>query len=406
MSSEKWKTYKINDLITDISMGPFGSDIKVECFVDSGMPVLNGSNLSGFKLKEESFKYVTEEKASSLRKAIATRGDIVITHRGTLGQIVCIPQNSKFGKYIISQSQFRVQCDNNKLIPEFLVYFFHNRLGQHLLLKNTSQVGVPALARPTSTFKDIEINIPDVATQLNIVNFLLSLDDKIELNNKINANLEQQAQAIFKSWFVDFEPFKDGEFVDSELGMIPKGWRVGQLCGIADIIMGQSPSGSSFNKFGDGEVFYQGRTDFGNRFPSKRLYTTEPKRIAQEDSVLMSVRAPVGDINIAIERCCIGRGLASIKSINGNNSFLLYTMFNAKDRLDIYNGEGTVFGSINKDSLNVLSIIVPEDKIMRDFDLIIKPFDKQIKNNYVQSHNLMNIRNILLPKLMNGEIIL
>ena len=121
-------------------MGPFGSNIKVECFVDEGIPVLNGSNLEGFVLKEESFRYVTEEKADSLGRANARRGDVVITHRGTLGQIVFIPETSNHDRYVISQSQFRVRC-NERVLPEYLVYYFHSREGQHKILSFASQVG-------------------------------------------------------------------------------------------------------------------------------------------------------------------------------------------------------------------------------------------------------------------------
>ncbi len=184
----KYDTVKIADLISEISMGPFGSNIKVECFVDDGIPVLNGSNLDGFVLKEDSFRYVTEEKADSLGKANARRGDVVITHRGTLGQIVFIPQDSLYDRYVISQSQFRVKC-NDRVLPEYLVYYFHTRIGQHKLLSNASQVGVPALARASTTFQKIEIEVPDIGSQKKIIGVLETLRRKIELNNEINKNL-------------------------------------------------------------------------------------------------------------------------------------------------------------------------------------------------------------------------
>ena len=179
---------KIKDLISEISMGPFGSNIKVECFVDDGIPVLNGSNLDGYVLKEDSFRYVTEEKADSLGRANAHRGDVVITHRGTLGQIVFIPQNSQYDRYVISQSQFRVKC-NDRIMPEYLVYFFHTRLGQHKLLSNASQVGVPALARASTTFQEIEIDVPDLESQKRIVAVLETIRQKEETNKAINENL-------------------------------------------------------------------------------------------------------------------------------------------------------------------------------------------------------------------------
>ena len=184
----KFNTYYISELIDEIAMGPFGSNIKVECFVDEGIPVLNGSNLNGFFLKEESFRYVTEEKANSLGRANAYRGDVVITHRGTLGQIVCIPETSKHERYVISQSQFRVRC-NEKVLPEYLVYYFHTPIGQHKLLSNASQVGVPALARASTTFQKIEVEIPDVDTQRKVVSILNSIENKININNAINENL-------------------------------------------------------------------------------------------------------------------------------------------------------------------------------------------------------------------------
>lgn len=184
----RFETHKISDLIDEISMGPFGSNIKVECFVAEGIPVLNGSNLKGYKLVEDTFRYVTEEKADSLGKANAHRGDIVITHRGTLGQIVYIPLNSKHDRYVISPSQFRVKC-NSKVLPEYLVYYFHTREGQYKLLSNASQVGVPALARASTTFQKIEVPIPAVEEQKRVVAILDALQNKLELNNAINHNL-------------------------------------------------------------------------------------------------------------------------------------------------------------------------------------------------------------------------
>lgn len=184
----KFKSVRIADLISEISMGPLGSNIKVECFVNEGIPVLNGSNLDGFALKATSFRYVTEEKADSLGRANAHRGDVVITHRGTLGQIVFIPNESLYDRYVISQSQFRVRC-NERVLPEYLVYYFHTRVGQHKLLSNASQVGVPALARASTTFQTIEIEMPDIETQQKIVALLESIRRKIEINNIINENL-------------------------------------------------------------------------------------------------------------------------------------------------------------------------------------------------------------------------
>ena len=169
-------------------MGPFGSNIKKECFVDSGIPVLNGSNLTDVAMNDDAFRYVTKEKADSLGRANAQRGDVVVTHRGTLGQISFIPKDSMYDRYVISQSQFRFRC-NEKVIPEYLVYYFHTRKGQHDLLSNASQVGVPALARATTTFQQLEIDLPEIEEQRKIVEILEDIRRKIELNKEINNNL-------------------------------------------------------------------------------------------------------------------------------------------------------------------------------------------------------------------------
>ncbi len=197
-----YETYRVADLIDEIAMGPFGSNIKVSCFVDSGVPVLNGSNLEGFSLSEKAFRYVTEEKADSLNKANAHRGDIVITHRGTLGQIVFIPQDSRYDRYVISQSQFRVRC-NDKVLPEYLVYYFHTPIGQYKLLSNASQVGVPALARPSSTFQQIEVTLPELSIQKRVVEIITTIQRKIENNQELNDNLEQQAATYFQELFIN-----------------------------------------------------------------------------------------------------------------------------------------------------------------------------------------------------------
>ena len=184
----KFKHFRIADLLDEISMGPFGSNIKKECFVSSGIPVLNGSNLNDVAINDDISRYVTKEKADSLGKANARRGDIIVTHRGTLGQISFIPKTSLYERYIISQSQFRFRC-NEKVLPEYLTYYFHTQRGKYDLLSNASQVGVPALARATTTFQQLELDIPSVKEQYKIVKILECIREKIELNSKINENL-------------------------------------------------------------------------------------------------------------------------------------------------------------------------------------------------------------------------
>ena len=185
---------------------------------------------------------------------------------------------------------------------------------------------------------------------------------------------------------------------------MPNEWREGTLSQIANITMGQSPDGSSYNEDGIGTVFFQGRAEFGSRFPTRRLFTTQPKRMADKDDVLMSVRAPVGDLNVAFESCCLGRGLAGIQGIKGYQSFILCTMFSLKEHLNMFNGEGTVFGSINKNDMANLPVLIPSDKVLNQFEKLVKPMDTAIKTNYAEICSLQATRDSLLPRLMSGEL--
>lgn len=206
---------------------------------------------------------------------------------------------------------------------------------------------------------------------------------------RINDNLQQQAKSIF------------AEFFDSEGS---EAWATGVLSDIAEITMGQSPNGNSYNENGEGTVFFQGRAEFGFRFPTVRLFTSEPKRMAQKNDTLMSVRAPVGDLNVAHEDCCIGRGLAAIHSKDHHQSYVHYIMFSLQKELDVFNGEGTVFGSINRNALNAMPIKRPPQELVDKFEEIVAPIDDLILTNHDEICRLQAIQDALLPKLMAGEI--
>ncbi|MEI3217350.1 MAG: restriction endonuclease subunit S [Lachnospiraceae bacterium] len=235
-----------------------------------------------------------------------------------------------------------------------------------------------------NTMKNIVVSVPQDKEQKQIASEILSaIDEKIELNETINNNLEQQA-LVYQQMFID-NASPDWNRIWSD---------------IADIT-GKSPSGRSED--GIGTVFFQGRAEFGFRFPTIRLFTTEPKRMAYINDTLMSVRAPVGDLNVACTDCCIGRGLAAIHSKNNHQSFVLYTMFSLKKQLDVFNGEGTVFGSINRNSLKEMPLLIPTSEKLDEFELVA-PMDTAIRNNYDEICRLEQLRDTLLPKLMSGEL--
>ncbi len=336
------------------------------------------------------------------------KGDILLTTEAPLGLVARLDRE----KVGIAQRLLTLRGKKEYLLNDYLMYYLMSNEGKHQLTSRQSGTTVTGIKQ--KEFRKCLISIPPFEEQKAIAHILSTLDDKIEVNNQINKTLENMAQAIFKQWFVDFEfpnedgePYKSngGDMVESEQGMIPKGWDVGKLDDIATIVMGQSPKGTSYNEVGEGEVFYQGRTDFSSRFPIRRLFTTEPKRMANDGDVLMSVRAPVGDLNVANERCCIGRGLSAISSSADLSSYILYVMHDLRERLNVYNGEGTVFGSINQKDLKSIKVISScDNKTEIAFDELIQPIDRMIRNNEDETRRLINLRDRLLPKLLSGEI--
>lgn len=280
----------------------------------------------------------------------------------------------------------KFSIDSSKVNPKYIKYYcmsdeYKGWVQGHLTGSTRGNINA-------QTYANMEISIPPREQQNRIVSILEELERKRKNNIAINRNLSEQAEALYRKMILD----GSGEH------------RECVLSDIADIVMGQSPKGDTYNDDGDGVVFYQGRAEFGERFPTRRLFTTDPKRMAKENSVLMSVRAPVGDINVAYEECCIGRGLCSVSSKDNHQSFILYTMYSLKDKLDVYNGEGTVFGSINKDSMKCMTINVPNKELMDKFEEIARPMDAMIKANYDENCRLVAMRDGLLLKLMSGEL--
>ena len=389
-----YETYRIADLIDEIAMGPFGSNIKVSCFVDSGVPVLNGSNLEGFSLSEKTFRYVTRKKADSLNKANAHRGDIVITHRGTLGQIVFIPQDSKYDRYVTSQSQFRVRC-NDKVLPEYLVYYFHTPIGQHKLLSNASQVGVPALARPSSTFQQIEVVLPELSIQKRVVEIISTIQKKIVNNQELNDNLYAQAKAIFDNHFINIDA-------------IPAGWRKGNLLDIANYLNGLAmqkfrPQGHEIGlpvlKI---KELRQGSCDDSSELCSLSI---KPEYIIHNGDVVFSWS---GSLLVDIwcgGTCGLNQHLFKVTSdVYDKWFYYLWTAHHLARFIAIAADKATTMGHIKREELAKAEVLIPCEEDYTSFNSIMQPIFELIISNRIESRKLAALRDELLPKLMTGEI--
>jgi type I restriction enzyme S subunit len=377
----EWKEYTLGDLVTFQR----GHDLPREKMIEGIYPVAGSNSIIGF---HNSFT--------------TNAPGITIGRSGNIGN----PQLHKI-KFWAHNTTLYVK-EFKKVDPTFFYYLLKTLDFSQL----NSGSAVPSLNR--NFIHPYKVNVPsDIISQKKIAEILSSLDDKIELNNKINQELESLAQLLFKRWFVDFEfpnengePYKSsgGEMADSELGEIPKGWDLKTLKEEFNLNMGQSPKGETYNTKGDGLIFFQGRSDFGFRFPSIRMYTNDPKKIAEQFETLISVRAPVGDINMAETKCCIGRGLGSISHKEKLYTYTYYKILSIQDVLKSYDNEGTVFGSINKETLGNIKNIIPPISICKSFNDFCSVNDKLIHSNTKEIQELTILREFILPKLISGEL--
>lgn len=377
------KQVLLNDVGEVTKLAGFEFTKYMEYIPDGEIIAIRALNLKDGCLQLDDVKKISRHVSDVLPRSQLHVNDIVLSYTGTLGECAQIREE---GKYHLAPNVAKITPRKN-IDPDYLFQIIRSKEFKNEVMNYSH--GSTQRTIPMKIIRVLPIKILPLDQQHKVASILKNLDEKIEINKYINKNLEEQVIAIYHQMFK--VPPDDS-------------WPIGALSDIADIVMGQSPKGDTYNENGIGTVFFQGRADFGFRFPSRRLYTTDPKRRAKINDVLMSVRAPVGDINVAYEDCCIGRGLGAIHSNDGHHSYILYTMLALQGQLNIFNGEGTVFGSINRDSLSALKISLPPKTLVDRFEKIASPIDAIIRNNHNENCCLESIRERLLPHLMSGEI--
>lgn len=383
------------------------------------IPWISASSMSGMRY-DRSDLMLTELGLKSGSK-LAKRNAVLLLVRGS-----ALHKNIPVGIALIdvafNQDVKAIIADEKAILPLYLLYWI--KAHEQYLLENVVEfTGIGAGKLDTQRLQNLDINLPSLSIQKRIISVAKALDDRIDLLKKTNQTLEAIAQTLFKSWFVNFDPvhanhcgddcaginaetaelFPDS-FGDSELGQIPKGWHISTVGKVYQLTMGQSPAGVNLNTLGNGIEFYQGRADFGFRYPTQRVFCVSPTRIAKENDILISVRAPVGDVNVALNECCIGRGVAAIRHPLSFQSFALYQIKQLKEIFKIFDGEGTVFGSISKTDFENIKLIAPSPKLAEIFERIVSPIDDRIKLNENQILELSKIRDTLLPRLINGKL--
>jgi len=386
MNRIKLNKYTLKEIIQSFEYGKMPDKEKI---IEIGFPIFSGYRIAG---------YYPEYMYEREKLIVVARGV------GGVGKVKISPEKS-----FVTNLSIIFNENENLVNYKYLYYYLSDRSLQELDTGSCqSQITVNQLQEKT-------VFIPNIEYQNKIASFLSDLDDKIELNNRINRELEAMAKTLYDYWFVQFDfPNEKGKPYKSSGGKmmyntelkreIPEGWEVKKLAEIANISMGQSPAGSSYNDDGFGEIFFQGSTDFGWRYPTIRQYTTQPSRRAKAGDILLSVRAPVGTLNIADNDCCIGRGLAALNSKFGYDSYLYYVMEYFKQIFDNRNNAGTTFGSITKDDLFSLKLVYPKDDILKKYNQSVFKYNQIILNNHKQNQQLTELRDWLLPMLMNGQV--
>ena len=371
-------------------------------FSETGFCIfLNTKNVTSNGFELNGCQFISEQKDNQLRKGKLNRYDVVMTTRGTIGNVAYFHEGIEHENIRINSGMVILRAYHLKLLPSFLYSYLRSPMFTVQVNQLKSGVAQPQL--PIRDINKIKIPIPDVETQEKTVDVIFKYDRAIANNRRRIELLERSARLLYKEWFVHLR-FPGHEHVAIAPDGIPEGWEKKKLEEIADITMGQSPKSEFYNETGEGLPFHQGVSDFGFRFPINTTYSTQGTRIGEAGDILFSVRAPVGRINLNLEKIILGRGLAAIRS-NANNSqnFLFYQLKNHFFKEDMIGG-GAIFAAITKKDLHSVELIKPSETLIQVFSDQVIPSDDQIRNLYLQNQKLQEARDLLLPRLMNGEI--
>ena len=437
----EWKSYTIDELKADyktaIAIGPFGSRMKSDCYQSSGIPVIRGNNISDLPGFFGEFVFISKEKAKELESSRIYESDLVFPHRGNIGEVGIVTGHQS-DEYVMSSSLMKLTCNKEIVDPWFIYYFFKSNLGRRKLLQNSSQVGTPGIATPLTSLKSLEVFLPPLDEQKEIINVLCHLDHKIENLRKQNETLEKIAQTLFKHWFIDFEfpfdftqgkpsingkPYKSsgGAMVSSQLGEIPADWSVeklGDFCGIkhgyafkgafitteeTDKILltpGNFRIGGGFNS---SKYKYYLSNDYGQDYILEpgALILTMTDLSKEGDTLGYPAFVPIKQTNVFLHNQRIG------KIINSqlDSVFLFFLLCRREYRAHIL---GTASGSTVRHTspsrILEYKFAVPNQDLLAQFSVITTNLINKTHINCEQIDTLTKTRDTLLPRLMNGQI--
>ena len=403
----EWKEVRLGD-VCEIKGGkrlPKGVNLITQ---KNSHPYIRVRDLGKSKTIElnSSYEYVDEITQKQIQRYITQKGDILISIVGTIG-LIAIVGGSLDGANLTENCVKLVKLD--KIDTEYLYYYLKSPFGQQNISRGT--VGAVQAKLPIKNIQDFSIICPElISNQRRIASILSSLDQKIELNNKINADLEEMAQAIFKNWFVDFEPFKDGKFVNSELGMIPEGWKVGTLTDVIKLMPGGTPKTSEPLYWENGTIpFFSPKDVSGLYCFETEKHITEAglnkcsSNLYPKDTIFITCRGTVGKVCLTACNMAMNQSNYAIKAMDGYSQYYVYYLVKSVVERLIKKSNGAVFSAITSKDFDE-EILIPSKKAVEDFTNVIDGFFRRIVTIGSENSRLSLLRDTLLPRLMSGEI--
>ncbi|MDK0673333.1 restriction endonuclease subunit S [Clostridium perfringens] len=410
MSFNEWKTYKIDEI----------SNVRGGKRVPKGFNLLNNKtkypyirlvDIKNNRVNKENLMFLNKETHEKIKRYKVFTGDICLAIVGnTIGLVFYITEEEN--GFNLTENAVRITEINKETVCcKFLYYYLFSNLGQEQILSN--KVGSAQGKLPIKNIRNIEVRFPPLKEQKAISKILSDLDEKIEVNNKINKNLEEMAQAIFKQWFVDFEfpneegkPYKSsgGEMVESELGMIPKGWKICELNELSTLTMGLSPKSSSYNTEGTGTPLLNGAADFNNGLIKANKYTTQETRVCEKGDLVFCIRATIGNLTFSDNKYCLGRGVAALRAKREIFICLIYmNLLNSIEKLKSQ-ATGSVILGLSKPDINNMKVLYPNLETLTKYSNAFFSLFNKKEEIIRENERLEKLRDTLLPKLMSGEI--
>ena len=381
---EEWKSYKLGDIST-IQTGPFGSQLHQSDYVERGVPCIMPTNIGRMlDFQVAGIAHISEGDALKLSRHIVHEGDIVYSRRGDIEKCAYVSQEQD--GWFCGTGCLKIRINSNLAVPKFVAYYLSTDEIKSWIVGNA--VGTTMLNLNTSVLADVPLSLPSIQMQKRCVQILDSIENKIALNNRINHNLEEQAQALYKSWFVDFEPFKGGKFVDSELGMIPEGWHVGTLSELLEVRYGKDHKAL---KDGNTPVFGSGGL---MRYAERALYNGESVLIPRKGTLnnVMYFNGPFWTVDTmfyTVER--------SSNVIKYCHLFLL-----TQDLASM--NAGSAVPSMTTDILNNLPLLIPSSQVLEAFNRVLSSIYEARSQREEESNSLSQSRDTILPQLMSGAL--